>query len=128
MLSTSAHLLHGRSAADLSPAYAAPASLIRYTNRPSGHQKRHTKRLVTPALDGGRSLDSCESTHVVRLRRTVGGCVAYRSSSVELAECVLSAGSLQQCLAHRGGSDRLESVASIVVSPSADAGYDGCGR
>jgi len=73
VLSTSAHLLHGRSAADVCAAYAAPPSLIRYTNRPSGHQKRNTKRLVTPALYGGRSLDSCESTHVVR--RTVGGCV-----------------------------------------------------
>ena len=122
MLSTSAHLLHGRSAADLSPAYTAPPSLIRYTNRPSGHQKRNTKRLVTPALYGGRSLDSCESTHVVR--RTVGGCVPQ----LIRAECVLSAGSLQQRLAHRGGSDRLESVASIVVSPSADADSDGCGR
>ena len=43
---TSAQLLRGRSAADLSPAYAAPLSLVLYTNRPSGHQRMCTKRLT----------------------------------------------------------------------------------
>ena len=43
---TSAQLLHGRSAADLSPAYAAPPSLVPYTNRPLGHQRRYTKRFA----------------------------------------------------------------------------------
>ena len=38
--------IHGCSAADVSPAYAALSSLVRYTNRPCGHQRRSTKRLT----------------------------------------------------------------------------------
>jgi len=40
LLLTSAQLLHGRSAADVSPAYAAPPSLVPCTNRPFRHQRR----------------------------------------------------------------------------------------
>jgi len=48
MLITSAQLLHGRirSAADVSPAYAATLLHIRYTNRLFGYQRRCTKRLT----------------------------------------------------------------------------------
>ena len=35
-----------QSAADLSPAYAAPPSLVPSTNRPFGHQSTYTKRLT----------------------------------------------------------------------------------
>jgi len=35
-----------QSAADLSPAYAAPPSLVPSTNRPFGHQGTYTKRLT----------------------------------------------------------------------------------
>jgi len=37
---TSAQLLHGRSA------YAALSFLVRYTNRPFGHQRRYTRRRI----------------------------------------------------------------------------------
>ena len=39
-------LLHGYSAADVSPAHDAPPSFVRYTNRPFAHQRRNTKRLT----------------------------------------------------------------------------------
>ena len=42
------NLLHGCSTADASPAYAALPSLVPYTNRPAGHQRRFTKR---PTID-----------------------------------------------------------------------------
>jgi len=48
---TSAQLLHARSAADVSPAYAASPSLVPYTNRPFGHQRMRTKRLTIVSLE-----------------------------------------------------------------------------
>ena len=42
---SSAQLLQGRSAADLSPAYAAPRSLVPHTNRPFGDRSGSTQRL-----------------------------------------------------------------------------------
>ena len=42
MSNVSCLLLHGRSTADLCPAYAAPPSLVRYTSRPFGHRRRYT--------------------------------------------------------------------------------------
>jgi len=45
-LRSSAQLLHGCSAAHVSPAYAAPPSLVPYANRPFADQRRYTKRLT----------------------------------------------------------------------------------
>jgi len=39
-------LLHCRSGADASPAHVAATPLVRYTHRPFGHQRTHTKRLT----------------------------------------------------------------------------------
>jgi len=58
---SSAQLLHGRSAADASPAYAAPPSFVPYTNRPFGHQRRYTKRLT---VADGRNKDYSRETAV----------------------------------------------------------------
>jgi len=51
------------------PAYAAMPSLVRYTNRPSGHQRRRTKRLVivnVVAERGVRAMRSLEPATACR--------------------------------------------------------------
>jgi len=53
--------IHGCTAADVSPAPTPPPSLVPYTNRPFGHQRRCTKRLtivsfcVGPRTSGRRT-------------------------------------------------------------------------
>ena len=49
---TSAQLLHGCSAADPRRRRSAYAAILWYTNRPYGHQMRHTKRLIIMLLFG----------------------------------------------------------------------------
>jgi len=60
---TSAQLLHSRSAADLSPAYATPHSLVPCTHRPVGHRRRCTKRLII--VENGRRKSSVDSNPTV---------------------------------------------------------------
>jgi len=57
---SSAQLLQGRSTADLSPAYAAPPSLVTYTNRHLGHQgtvyeTSHSRRQSAIRSNHGKS-------------------------------------------------------------------------
>jgi len=63
--STSAQLLHGCSAADASPASAALTSLVPYTNRLFGHQRRFTKRLTNGGIQGdvARAVVVCRYTN-----------------------------------------------------------------
>jgi len=48
----------GRSAADVSPAYAALPSVVPYTNRPFGHRRWNTKRLTIVVVVAVRQIDA----------------------------------------------------------------------
>jgi len=78
---SSARLLHGRSAADVSPAYATPPSLVPYTNRHIGHRRRYTKRLrintVTRFVDRQWTRSMCNDKQIYRFAQSLSPYLAY---------------------------------------------------
>jgi len=84
--------IHGRSAADASPAYAAPPSRVPYTNRPSGHQRRNTKRLAIERTTTTNSTSLllgqlCLSSIIQSRHREQCRCWRFSTKHSQYADC-----------------------------------------
>jgi len=77
---SSAQLQHGCGPANASPVYGALPSLARYADRPFGHHRRHTKRLMiyaynvrdwlSTSLNGSRCFSHVTPSHIGLLDTT----------------------------------------------------------